>query len=624
MKKSLFSIIIILCVSISISQTVRIPSSYNNLGYDANGKLYFEHNGEKYFAQEVVNTISIQQFIGKPIGTKTGVRLDFGDFKGSITYGLIPYGKAPHPLPVYRKTTRIQNGKVGINIKDDFKYPYDFVDWKKNGYVNVGYRLADEDGMLLFDGVVALKGEGPFEVVPAIYEGPFVSNVTDNSAVVWCKTTHPIKAEIEINGRAYKSKKETTYHQWDINDLSPNKKYDYKINYGVQSQAYHLKTAPSKGSREAFIFGYSSDSRHATGGGERKIRGVNSYIVKKMAALAYSKGASFMQFTGDMINGYLNNKEEQRLQYFNWKKSIEPFWHYMPFYVGMGNHEVLGHIFKNTDGRTQGFIDAFPYKTHSSEALFAEEFLNIENGPENEDNNKYDPNPNQIDFPSYKENVFYYTHGNVAIIVLNSDYWYAPSLRRQTATGGGLHGYIMDNQLQWLRKTIAKLEKDADIDHIFITHHTPAFPNGGHSKDDMWYNGDNSKRPYIAKKPVEKGIIERRDEYLDILINESKKVVGILTGDEHNYNWLKITPEVPIYPKNYSHKKLKISRPIFQINNGAAGAPYYGQEILPWSKFTQSFSVENALCLFYVNGNKITMKVYNPDTLNLIDEVELR
>ena len=624
MKNLLFTVFTLLSVTMALGQQAQIPASYSNLSYDDNGKLYFEHEGKKHYAEEIASSYTVEQFLGNPKGTETGVKLDFGDFKGTVTYGLIPYGKAPHPLPVYRKTTKIDSGKAGINIKDDFKYPYDFVDWKKNGYVNIGYRLADEKGVLLFDGVIALKGEGPFEVVPAIYEGPFINNITDTSAIIWCKTTHPAKAQLEVNGKIYQSEKATTDHQWEITGLAPNKKYDYKVSYGIQSQSYHLKTAPEKGSHEAFVFGYTSDSRHATGGGERKIMGANAYITKKMAALAYMKDASFVQFTGDMINGYLNSKEEQRLQYSNWKKSIEPFWHYVPFYVGMGNHEILGHIFKDENGRSQGFIDAFPYETQSAEALFAEEFVNPENGPQNEDNNKYDPDPNQTDFPSYKENVFYYTYGNVAMVVLNSDYWYAPSLSRQPASSGGLHGYIMDNQLQWLRETISKLEEDTDIDHIFVTQHTPAFPNGGHSRDDMWYSGDNSKRPYIAAKPVEKGIIERRDEYLDILINESNKVVGLLTGDEHNYNWLKLTSEVPIYPENYPHKKLDVSRPIYQINNGASGAPYYGQEILPWSDFTQSFSVENALCLFYVEGDNITMKVYNPDTLNLIDEVELR
>ncbi len=624
MKKVIVFALASLFLNVALAQYARIPESYSNLSYDSNGRLFFEHKGEKYFAEATTDVFSVEMFLGKPQGTDSGVKLDFGNFTGTITYGLIPYGKAPHPLPVYRKTAKIDNGKVEINIKDDFKYPYDFVDWKENDYLNVGYRLADEDGVLMFDGVVALKGTGPFEVIPAISEGPYINNLTDESVTIWCKTTLPAKAELTLNGKTFKSNEDKTEHIWKIDGLKPSEKYDYSISYGLQSQSYHFKTAPSSGSRKSFVFAYTSDSRHATGGGERKVLGANSYIMKKIAALAYREGASFVQFTGDMINGYLSSKEEQHLQYYNWKKAIEPFWHYMPYYIGMGNHEALGHIFKNEKGRTQAFIDGFPYDTYSAEAVFAEAFVNPENGPDSEDNNTYDPNPNQIDFPSYKENVFYYTYGNIAMIVLNSDYWYAPSISRQSATSGGLHGYLMDNQMKWLRQLISRFEKDSDIKHIFVTQHTPVFPNGGHSRDDMWYSGDNSKRPYVAGKPVEKGIIERRDEYLDVLINESKKVVAILTGDEHNYNWLKLTSEVPIYPENYPHEKLNVSRPIYQINNGAAGAPYYGQEVLPWSDYTQSFSVENALCLFYVRGKRITMKVYNPDTLNLIDEVKLR
>jgi hypothetical protein len=182
----------------------------------------------------------------------------------------------------------------------------------------------------------------------------------------------------------------------------------------------------------------------------------------------------------------------------------------------------------------------------------------------------------------------------------------------------------MDNQLAWLKEVIDKLEQDADIDHIFVPQHTPVFPNGGHSQDDMWYGGNNQKRSYVAGKPVKKGIIERRDEYLDILINRSTKVVAVLTCDEHNYNWLKLTGEVPIYLPDYPFEKLKISRPIYQINNGASGAPYYAQERLPWSDHTKSFSVENAVCLFYIDGRKVPMKVINPDTLNEIDELALR
>lgn len=231
MNKILFSAIALMFATTAMAQLPKIPAAYSNLGYDTNGRLYFENKDEKYFAEEFKNPLTTEQLLGKPEATENGVQMDFGTLKGTVTYGLIPYGKVPHPLPVYRKTVKIEDGKIELNIKDDFKYPYDFVDWKKNGYLNLGYRIADEQGMLLFDGIVALKGEGPFEVIPAIYEGPFVNMVTDNSAVIWCKTTHPVKAEIEINGKVYKDEHETTLHRWNIAGLTPNTKHNYKVKY---------------------------------------------------------------------------------------------------------------------------------------------------------------------------------------------------------------------------------------------------------------------------------------------------------------------------------------------------------------------------------------------------------
>jgi len=626
LKEIIFSVLTLgmLFQSVVYAQENKVPSSYSNINFDENNRLYLTQNGQQFYAQSIDAKYSIEKLLGNPTGTNQGIQLDFGKLEGSITYGLIPYGQVPHPLPVFRFSKKLNNGKVNINIKDDFKYPYDFVNWKENKFLTIGYRIISNKGVILFDGEVSVKGKGPFTITPAIYEGPFVSNITENSADLWCHTTLPVSASVSINGTTYHEKDPSTFHYWKINGLEPNKSYIYRIDYAGLTQEYHFKTAPKKGSKNAFIFGYASDSRHAKGGGERMIYGTNAYIMKRIAALAYNKNVSFMQFTGDMINGYLTNYDEQQLQYTNWKKAIEPFWHYMPFYIGMGNHEALGFVFKDDKNNDKAFVDGFPYATKSAEAAFAEAFVNPLNGPDSEDGNKYDPNPSEQDFPSYKENVFYYTYGNIAMIVLNSDYWYAPSLKKNTATSGGLHGYIMDNQLQWLRKTIHELEADSDIDHVFVTQHTPVFPNGGHAKDDMWYYGNNEKRPFIAGKPVDYGIIERRDQYLDILINQSSKVVAILTGDEHNYNWLEINDKLPIYPENYPYKKLKISRPIYQINNGAAGAPYYAQEKLPWSKYTRSFSVENALCLFYVEGKKIKMVVLNPDALNEIDQVQLK
>ncbi|MEM9001282.1 MAG: hypothetical protein AAGB24_13540 [Bacteroidota bacterium] len=621
--KALTLLSFLFSVNIIVAQEVEdIPKSYSNILEDENG-LYLQDGEQRYYARDSNPQYNLKQLFGNPQGTDDGVTLDFGNFNGDITYGLIPYGKAPHPLPVYRFVKTLDSGKVAINIKRDFRYPYDFVDWQKHKMLSMGYRLTNEKGMVVYDGELSLKGSGPFSVAPAIYEGPFVNMLTDTTATLWFNTTLPVAVAVEVNGDTLASPL-GTHHEISVTNLAPNTKYRYSVDYDGFKQQYHFMTAPKPGSRKPFVFAYTSDSRHASGGGERKVYGANAYIMKKIAAVAYANNAAFMQFSGDLINGYLETNAETQLQYTNWKKAVEPFWHYMPFQVGMGNHEALGYIFRDSTGRSRGFVDRFPFATSSAEMAFAAAFVNPISSLKSEDGSRFDPSDQTNDFPSYVENVFHYRYDNVAVVVLNSDYWYAPSLSNNSHTSGGLHGYIMDNQLEWLKTTIMALEGDTTIDHIFVTQHTPIFPNGGHSRDDMWYSGNNEKRPFIAGKAVEKGIIERRDEYLDILINSSEKVLAVLTGDEHNYNRLQLTSEVTIYPENYPHEKLEVSRPLYQINNGAAGAPYYAQEVLPWSAHTKAFSVENAVCLFYVDGPTVKMKVVNPDTLNVIDEIVLR
>ncbi|MCK5471468.1 MAG: metallophosphoesterase, partial [Cyclobacteriaceae bacterium] len=387
-------------------------------------------------------------------------------------------------------------------------------------------------------------------------------------------------------------------------------------------ETYSFRTAPAPGSRTEFSFSYASDSRSGNGGGERNLLGTNAYIMKKIMALNLQQKVRFMQFTGDMVTGYSVNPNSLRLEYANWKRAIEPFARYIPVIPAMGNHEAVVKSFYDPAKNFNYQIDNFPYDKVSSEAIFQKEFVNPLNGPESEDGASYDPDEKDIDFPSYKESVFYYIYDNIAMVVLNSNYWYAPTTKAVTFTSGNIHGYIMDNQLEWFKTTMNSLESNENIDHIFVTVHTPFFPNGGHVEDDMWYGGENAYRPSVDGKRVAKGVIERRDELLDIIVNKSKKTKALLTGDEHNYARTKIGPETKIYPKKYFAEKLELTREIWQINNGAAGAPYYAQEKTPWSKSVEGFTTQNALVIFYVNGNDLKMKVLNPDTLEEVDEME--
>ena len=621
----IFTVAILLVLNSVPAQDM--PASYSNLGYDEQGRLYLQVSDTlRLYADTSRAWLTLNNLKGHPQGTDRGIAFDFNkdDFRGKLYYGFIPYNDAKFPQPVFfKRAAKIEKGRAEIIILKKMSGKYDMIGWEKSGRGTLGYRVVDSKGNFLYDGVVSFKGTGPFEIDDSIIEGPFVNLLTPQGATISFETNRSVKASIEIDGKIFGEAKATRHHEIEIKGLKPATSYKYTVKYGIHSQSYSFRTAPLPGSRQPFVFAYASDSRAGQGGGERNLFGANAYIIKKIMALAAQQNIAFFQFTGDLINGYLSDPRMMDLQYANWKRAVSPFAAYFQIIAGMGNHEALVYSFPGL-GRYGLSIDKFPFDTHSAEAVFAKHFVNPLNGPESEDGSAYDPNPRTTDFPSYKENTFYYTYDNVAVIVLNSDYWYAPSLKYHPVSSGNLHGYIMDKQLEWLNHTLNRLESDKNIDHVFITLHTPFFPNGGHSGDDMWYSGDNSNRAYVAGQPVLQGIIERRDQLLDLLVNRSQKVAAILTGDEHNYNRLKISSETPIYPEKYDKKKLTLRRTIWQINNGSAGAPYYAQEKLPWSAFVEGFTTQTAVVFFKVEGRRIEVQVLNPDTLEPVDNFILR
>jgi len=601
-----------------------VPAPYSNIHVDSVGNYYWQLGDQKIPELQNDPEITMQEVMGDPEGTENGLRLNFGPrLKGKVYYGFIHYQDGAYPQPVYfKRAISLKNGRVEIDIKNVLSGRYDMIGWQRTGLGTIGYRLVAEDGTIMYDGKVSFEGVGPFEVVPTIVEGPFVNKLTHESATISFTTHQAVKATVKVGENVFSDPAPTQHHEIELTGLSPDTEYKYEVSVNKIDQQFTLTTAPAPGSRKPFVFAYASDSRSGQGGGERDVYGANFYIMKKIMALTSMKGAAFMQFSGDLVDGYVQSAEEISVQYANWKRAVEPYWHHTPIFVSMGNHEALMRVF--SDGKRTASLDRFPFATESAEALFAQNFVQFENGPNSEDGAAYDPNKKQTDFPTYKENVFYYSYDNVAVVVLNSDYFYAPSTSEIPEHSGGMHAYIMDQQLEWFKKTMKKLEKDDSIDHIFVTQHTPFFPNGGHVKDDMWYNGQNKYRPYVNGKPMKKGIIERRDQLLEQIVNKSEKGIAILTGDEHNFALTTVSPEMERYPEGWDLKKIDLKRTVYQVNNGAAGAPYYAQEETPWTPHVSGFTTRNALVFFYVDGQSLEMEVINPDTLETFMKKKLR
>ena len=584
----------LMIISGSFAQKVKIPKSYSHIKYKK-GVMGVVKDKE-FYPEEVSNPIYTYTNIAQAgiNGTDDGIDIDFHNenINGHIDYGLIKIQNIKYPLPVYfKRNTPVIKGKAHINLSK-LGGKYDFINWEDTKKMRLGYRYINEKGKTIYDGHINLKinGKGEFEEDVYLIDGPFVNQVTDKGTIISFNTNKNVQAQVRIGEQVFSDIVPTKHHEISITGLKPQTSYNYTLLYEDWKEHYQFTTAPKKGCRSAFTFAYASDSRAGRGGGERDLFGVNAYVMKKMLMFAAYKDAAFFQFTGDLMTGYNGSNDKQKLQLLNWKRVAENYWHYRPVYLGMGNHESVERIFKRTDYKGHSyylghlFVDKFPFDKYSAEKTFADCFTMPVSDLKSEDGSIYDPSRKSEDFPSYQENVYDYTYGNLAMIVMNSDYWYASSTNDIPLTSGNVHGYIMDNQLAWLKKTMAKYEADKDIDHIIVTIHTPAFPNAGHKGDDMWYDGNNEIRPYIAGKPVEKGIIERRDEFLDILVNQSKKFVVLLTGDEHNYSRLVVDKNTTIYPKNWTGKKLVLKRPFMQITNGSAGAPYYSLEKLPWTQ----------------------------------------
>lgn len=622
-------------IRISAQSTERppIPPVYANLSYDAKGNLTGKDSeGKPVGLQRKAAQYTLAGVTPTVEGQKDGLNLRFASDAlrgGRLFYGLIPYENMHYPVAIYRFSAKIDSATntAFLNIRKDLSAGTDISNWEKKGGGVLGFRLLNAKGDLIYEGKQAFRASAAgFQARPTITRGPFISRQTDRSVTIWYETSQPAPTYIEIVSsfdQFYRDNTPKTRHEALVGDLLPNSDYAYTIYCDSLPQSYRFRTAPEPGARTPFSFAYASDSRSGYGGGERNIYGANASIMGRIGALARQQGAAFVQFTGDQADGYVSDPDEFRLQSVNWIHAVEPYWHYLPFNVGVGNHESLGWYSPELKWVV---ADGFPYETHSAEAVFADLFVNPTNGPQSEDGTRYDPRPEQGgDFPTYQENVFYYTYANTAMIVLNSDYWYAPLLKKSAPVGGNLHGYIMDKQLEWLAATLTTLEQDANIDHVFVTIHTPPFPNGGHRGDCMWYNGDNAMRAIVGGAPVEKGIIERRDELLDLCHNRSSKVVAFLCGDEHNYNRMLVDDNLPRYPEGWDNPRVALRRPVWQIINGAAGAPYYAQDMrLPWSSAAQAFTVQNALCFFDINGSSITLRVVNPDTLEELDRISIK
>ena len=608
----------------ALASPPEIPAVLSGLSYGPDGKLVLEKNDERLAELDKPDLYSLPRMLGEPTGTDTGVALDFheADLNGTVAFG--PFDDtAEFPTVAFlAKSVRLEQGRALLPFKTAFNGPNDFFKLADHGRGIVGYRIINAEGRIVYEGRVAFEGKGPYRVLPTLVEGPLVNDLTPAGCVLSFVTQVPIVASVTVDGRTFRDPAATTHHEIALTGLKPATEYTYAIAYGEREARRTFRTAPAAGSRALFTFAFASAHRATTGGGDRDFGGTNYASARAILAAAVARGAVFLQATGDITNGANSSEGGHLLEYANWKRALEPFWAKLPVYVGFGDHEQNITAFA-VDAVTKKSpkMARFPYATASGEAIFAQAFVHPKNGPTSEDGSAYDPDPARTDFPTYQENVYAYTYANVAMIVLNTEYWAG----QDPKISGCPEGYIMDQQFAWLQATMRKFQADPAIDHIFVNVHSAVFPNGDHANGAMWYDGSNTPRAKVKGVPVAVGILERRDQIIDLCVNQSSKFLAFLSGDEHNFAFLKITAETPLYLPDYAGPQVKISRPFYHINNGGGGSAPYAMLNTPWNARWQFFTEPPTVALINVKGPNVSLTAFRAETFGkIVEELPLR
>ncbi len=338
----------------------------------------------------------------------------------------------------------------------------------------------------------------------------------------------------------------------------------------------------------------------------------------------FRRGISFLLFGGDLIGGYSNSFEEFTMMLLGFRETFSAFLSSTPLYAAMGNHEALLNQYEE-GGKVVLSMDKWPYETSSAETVFGRILLQPDNGP-----------VAPPTMPPYRENVFSFQHGPVKIIVMNNNYWWT-SHNRIAQFGGSPEGYIMPDQLEWIRGELRGAEKDPTVQYVVLMAQEPVFPNAGHASDAMWHYGNNAVRAYRVldgkgPEPFPMGMIEVRNE-LWRMVSNNPKVAMVLGSDEHCYHRSLITNQTPVgVPvKDDLNRNGKLDDGVYSpdptfkyptwfIVSGGAGAPYYTQEQTPWSGSVRKFSPQNNYILVRADTARIGIEVYSLSG-QLLDEV---
>ncbi len=539
------------------------------------------------------------------------------------------------------ETATVHRIEVDVSKLESSSYDLHYIE---DGGGEVAYRVEVYDPRWgsadLYDRRFRYTREGPrktgeYALALTMTFGPFIDLVGPHSFVISWETDVPAPGAVILADTTFADPDVSLTHEVAVDGLRPDTDYEYRVRYGpddAQTRAFRARTAPEEGAGGC-RFAYASDSRGGAGGCEHSLEGVNHATFKAILAGAVSKDIDLMLFGGDLVNGYTTSEEAFRSELDSWKRAVGMVAFSLPIYEGVGNHEQLGdYLAAPEPGQPDKrfIVHRDREGAESLESVFSSEFTNPTGScygfslrPE-----KRALDGAVVAGPDYAETVYSFNRGNCHFISVNTNYWFTgvmydettvryPSDKEGTALalrllGGNREGYVLPHQLEWLEQDVAAAQADDNIDWIFVFSHEPAFPNGGHLYDAMFWGSPGKGHEGGLNDPaVPLGdVIDMRNRFWSVLAH-SPKVVAFMCGDEHNYSRTLIDTDIN---PGFTH-------PVWHIVSGGAGAPFYAQDTsVTWADKVAAFAPVNHYCVFDADHEKVSLRVCSANGA-LLDEV---
>ena len=480
----------------------------------------------------------------------------------------------------------IRRYEIELNIPGLLGEKYDVGGTRGTGLGTLAWRLEVLDPMRgssrVFDSEAPFSctplpcdGEGTrFTQLPGFSIPPVVDQVSNVGATVSWTTDVPTAAQLYVHTEGaephhFEGIEVGTRHEITIEGLEPETRYRYQpvVIDGRGKVTVHrggtFATHAATPSRLEFVA--LSDSRSGAGAADDQYGGTNARVLRGLLLQAFQRQPELVVFVGDLVDGYTTSETSFRYELAMWQRTVAPFHAHIPIYEVMGNHESLVDLW--APGWAVGRRGE-----QSAEAIFAEHFVNpTESSPEVPEGD-----------PPYRENTYSFDIGTTHFASVNSNYWYRshPDHEEHPHAGNSQReGWVNDTTLAWLDDDL-KAAKERGAKHLFVFTHEPAFPNGGHVRDAMWWHG---------RIPA---VVQQRNKFCRILGEHG--VTAVFHGDEHNYSRTLIDDELV---NGMEH-------PTWQFISGGAGAPYYAREAnVPWASHVRAFDPRQHFIRVVIEGD---------------------